>query len=279
MDKTYICKICGKQFKNGQAFGGHVVVHSEQWISSMNKVAKKKVLQRNIIVKSCEKCGTKFEVERIVSKNGIENISNKEKRFCSRICANGHKVSEETKKKISNGSMGNTSWNKGFNKGLGFNKGSRISCISCGKEIIKNISQMCFICYKKSGLHSLKMKGKTGGLRHGGGHGKNGWYKGYWCDSSWELAFVIYNLENNISFIRNKEGFEYTFEGKTYKYYPDFILEDGSYVEIKGYKTNQVQAKIDQFKYKLQILEKKDMQAYINYVKEKYGENYIKLYE
>ena len=57
-------------------------------------------------------------------------------------------------------------------------------------------------------------------------------YKGYWCDSSWELAYVIYNLEHNIKFERNKQGFEYEFENKKYKYYPDFILEDGTYVEV-----------------------------------------------
>ena len=27
------------------------------------------------------------------------------------------------------------------------------------------------------------------------GYGKHGWYKEYWCDSSWELAYVIYNLD------------------------------------------------------------------------------------
>jgi len=30
--------------------------------------------------------------------------------------------------------------------------------------------------------------------------GKAGFYKGYHCMSSWELAYVIYNLEHNVSF-------------------------------------------------------------------------------
>lgn len=25
---------------------------------------------------------------------------------------------------------------------------------------------------------------------------KHGWYKGFWCDSSWELAFVMYNIDH-----------------------------------------------------------------------------------
>lgn len=32
----------------------------------------------------------------------------------------------------------------------------------------------------------------AGGYRPGSGIGKQGWYKNYWCDSSWELAYVIY---------------------------------------------------------------------------------------
>lgn len=58
------------------------------------------------------------------------------------------------------------------------------------------------------------------------GYGKHGWYKEYWCDSSWELAYVIYNLDHNIKFKRNYQGFTYIFNNKLHKFYPDFILED-----------------------------------------------------
>ena len=103
-------------------------------------------------------------------------------------------------------------------------------------------------------------------------------YKGYWCDSSWELAYVIYNLEHNIKFERNKQGFEYEFENKKYKYYPDFILEDGTYVEIKGYIDKKNEIKIKSFDKKLIIIDKESIKQYINYVVEKYGKDYIKLY-
>ena len=55
---------------------------------------------------------------------------------------------------------------------------------------------------------------------------KHSQYKGYWCDSSWELAYVIYNLAQNIKFKRNYPGFTYIFNNKLRKFYPDFILED-----------------------------------------------------
>jgi len=53
------------------------------------------------------------------------------------------------------------------------------------------------------------------------------------------LAYVIYNLEHNILFERNKNGYSYVIGNKIRKYYPDFILSDGSFVEIKGYSTKE----------------------------------------
>ena len=117
-----------------------------------------------------------------------------------------------------------------------------------------------------------------GGYNPKGGRGRKGRYKGYWCDSSWELAYVIYNLEHDIPFVRNTEKFSYIFEDKIRWYIPDFI-ENNEYVEIKGYMTSQVEAKISQFKKPLRVLKKEEMKQYLTYVQSKYGSDYIKLYE
>lgn len=119
---------------------------------------------------------------------------------------------------------------------------------------------------------------KGGGLRKGAGRGKNGWYKGYWCDSSWELAFVIYNLDNNINFERNKKYFEYKYKEKIYKYYPDFIL-NGEYIEIKGYESEKSKEKKKQFPFKLNTYYSAEMKPILEYVIKKYGNDFIKLYE
>ena len=120
-----------------------------------------------------------------------------------------------------------------------------------------------------------------GGLRHGSGRGKQGWYKGYWCDSSWELAYVIWCLEHNIKLQRNKETFEYTYNNQIRKYYPDFILEDGTYVEIKGYYTKQTEEKINAFPKTrtLLLLDKHSIKDYLEYVVDKYGKDFYNLYE
>jgi len=118
-----------------------------------------------------------------------------------------------------------------------------------------------------------------GGPTKRGGRGKFGWYRGYWCDSSWELAWVIYSLEHEQPFIRNKEGFLYEFKGKNKKYYPDFQLPDGSYVEIKGYLSPEFERKKESFPCKLQVLTLVEIKPILEYVEKKYGKDFIKLYE
>ena len=160
-------------------------------------------------------------------------------------------------------------------------------------ERIKNFSETIRKLYKDGKIkpsmlgrcHTEKTKKlisdarKKRGSIHGTGRGKHGWYKGYWCDSSWELAWVIYNLEHDIKFERNTEGFEYEWNGGKHKYYPDFIVEDGSYMEIKGYTTEQTKIKIASFKSRLVVLNKKEMKPYIDYAENKYGKDFIKLYD
>lgn len=117
------------------------------------------------------------------------------------------------------------------------------------------------------------------GYREKSGRGKMGWYKGFYCNSSWELAYIIWALDHNLNIIRNKQSYSYIWKNKTKKYYPDFLIDD-FIIEIKGYNTLQFQEKIKQFKTdKFVVYYKDDMKTIIAYVIEKYGKNYINLYE
>lgn len=132
--------------------------------------------------------------------------------------------------------------------------------------------------------HSIETKKllsiKTGGYRKGSGHGKSGWYKGFWCDSSWELAYVLYNLDNGIEFKRNKKKFKYNFNDEMHKYIPDYYIEcDKIYVEIKGYINEKWESKKKQFPKKLKIIGKNEIKPILEYVKSKYGKDFISLYE
>lgn len=109
---------------------------------------------------------------------------------------------------------------------------------------------------------------------------KKGWYKGYWCDSSWELAFVMYNIDHKIKFIRNEKGFLYYNDRlkKERRFYPDFIINN-EYIEIKGWNNDDTISKQRDFPkdQKLKIYFKEDMEEYLKYAIEKYGLEFWKL--
>lgn len=114
------------------------------------------------------------------------------------------------------------------------------------------------------------------------GKGKRGYYKGYYCQSSWELAYVIYCLDHSILLERNKKGFKYILDNVERTYYPDFYLSNSdTYVEIKGYYDRKTKEKEKQFPKdkKLIVIKEKEMKPVIDYVKNKYGNNFIELYQ
>lgn len=174
-------------------------------------------------------------------------------------------------------------WNKGKKTAVSDETKIKISNSLKGRSTGRGSTPEIEESRKRKISETMKKNPKSGGLRKGSGRGKKGWYCGYWCDSSWELAWVIYNLENGILFERNNIGFNYLNNGSVRKYYPDFKIGD-TYYEIKGRRKyddldNENKEKINQFKYKLEILYTKDMSKYLDYVIKKYGKDYIKLYK
>ena len=111
--------------------------------------------------------------------------------------------------------------------------------------------------------------------------GKCGYYKGFWCDSSWELAFLVYHLDNKIGIKRNKKGFKYIFYKKKHLFYPDFIVNN-EYFEIKGKVDRKTNAKLKCFpdNITINLIDKTKIAKYTNYAIEKYGKEYAdNLYE
>jgi hypothetical protein len=90
--------------------------------------------------------------------------------------------------------------------------------------------------------HKAACKGKVGGLRPGSGRGKQGRYKGRVVQSTWECAYLIWCDHEGHKVTRNLGSLEYEFEGRKRKFYPDFFV-NGELVEIKGYRTEQSEAK------------------------------------
>ena len=132
---------------------------------------------------------------------------------------------------------------------------------------------MCIKCF---------LKNEAGGARKGSGRAKTGYYNGLYCGSSWELAYLIYNIENGNEVKRCDEKFEYINSyGKNSHYHPDFVVED-KIVEIKGPQDKEWQNKYKFFpdKERLIVINKDEIYFYIDYVKAKFKvKNIIKLYD
>jgi hypothetical protein len=55
------------------------------------------------------------------------------------------------------------------------------------------------------------------------------------CQGLWELEYAKYLDDNNVSFYLHKDRLSYVDdEGMKRSYYPDFLLSDGSYVDVKN---------------------------------------------
>ena len=204
-------------------------------------------------------------------------------KYCSRKCSaihtqrNGgnHKWSVEEKQKLSEWAMKYAYRRE--------RKGKETECLNCKNRFYQppSGSQICCSpkCFQIWNKMTGYLKGKIGGYRKEAGRGKMGRYKGYYCNSSWELAWVIYQLDHKVKFERNSRGFEYEFEKRKLKFYPDFVIDGGEYVEIKGWITKKDEEKIRQFQFPLNVLYKKDIIPILEYVAGKYGKDFTKLYD
>lgn len=153
-----------------------------------------------------------------------------------------------------------TPWNKGLAK-------SDPRWVELSQRSKKNLHGACSKEYLGSPAH-LEASSRGGGYRPGCGKGKKGWYKGYWCDSTWELAWIIYHLDQGVPFERCREEFSYDWKGKKRKYHPDFT-KDNVHYEIKGYYNDMSKAKNEQVP-QVVMLFKNDMQVFIDYARNKY---------
>lgn len=232
--------------------------------------------------KLCQECGKVIPYSLDVGDRQFCNRScstkhNNKKRVEKGYVGNGEKTSKTLRRKYKSGEIKSTN---------PYDPSKHIikKCIECDKEFHSYVDRNRKFCSKKCANDYRTRLFKEGKLHFGGyngkqySHGKRGFYKGFHCDSSYELAFVIYHLENNIPFCRNIEGFEYKWNGTVRKYYPDFIL-NGEYIEIKGWMNDRDKEKIKSFTKPIRVLLRKDMDYIFDYVINKYGKDFIRLYE
>lgn len=192
-------------------------------------------------------------------------------KFCGKECKNKNSLiqhelrckqnpNRQTSFRNNFNTIGRSAWNKGLTK-------------ETDERVAKNS-----LSIKK--FYQEHPEKKRGGYKKGSARSyKYGTYRSFYCDSSWELAFIIYCLDNNIEVVRNEIGFQYVnSDGQQKEFYPDFIV-DGTYYEIKGGYDTQTEYKITQFPYNLVLLNYESIQPYLRYAKNTYGKDFIRLYD
>lgn len=114
------------------------------------------------------------------------------------------------------------------------------------------------------------------------GNSNSKFYTGYfnkiYCESSYELIFLIYCFDNNIKVERCPFKFSYTYDNKKHLYFPDFYLpEYDMIIELKGknqyYKKDVVKLKAESVKdHSYLIIWDEDItNKYIPWILNRYG--------
>ena len=239
------CKYCNKECKSINGLHRHEnVCHSNPnrripIVNNKNNMPS--ILFCKYCGKECHNMNSLMNHERLCPENPNKNKSN----------LTGHK----------------TSWNKGLRK----DNDNRIENYSNKSSITLTGRIGREDTEEEKRKISLKMIGNKNNNPNKTGRGIKGWYKGFYCSSTYELAYVIYCLDHNIDIKRCHNHYQYDYLGKKHRYYPDFVV-DGTIIEIKGFWTPQVEAKtLAVTDMPIKVLYYNDLIFVFDYIKEAYG--------
>ena len=269
MQELFICEKCSKEFKTRNALSAHQIKHTGANIQC--PTCKRCFLRKGTYDKhKCNPPEVKVSHKKACNSSDFNTPIESFCQFCNRKCHNLNSLKQHEIRCKLNPDKINTV-RAGFN-----NRGRAAWNKELTKEIDPRLQRI-----SESIKATLKSNPK---LNHGGikqrsaKRCKYGTYQGFYCDSGWELAFLVYHLDHTIAIERNGDYFEYTYEDKLHKYYPDFIIGD-TYYEIKGIYRENDQAKIDQFPNtnKLVVIDSKHINTYVKYCEHKYGKDYAKI--
>lgn len=301
----YNCKYCDKEFKDRGNLRKHEkYAHEESAYKFECPHCHKKLTASGIAI-HIERC--LMNPERVPTKHELKLAKEKSKPkmdvpgnccYCGKYCYNqnslhNHEIrcKDNPNRKVQTHTGGG--WSKGtppWNKGLTADTDERVrrSAESVKKaiNILKIKHPEKFAGRAKTpeaeerrriniGI-GMRKSSNCGGKRQGSGRGKKGWYKGFFCDSTYELVYVIYNIDNGIKFKKCDRIYTYQYKGETHKYYPDFELADGTIIETKGYHSEVVDIKAASVTDRpIKILYEKDLQYAFDWVKEHYTYNQL----
>lgn len=253
-----ICELCGKEISLSN-FSRHLKMHEKypkEWFTSTPKY---KLNHDDLI---CQFCGKECK-----NRNSLCNHE--------RLCKENPNRQAPAANIIGFNNKGRTAWNKGLTK----ETHPQLALSEERKKAIGERSRN--FRHSSETIAKMKANPNMGGLREGSGRGKKGRYKGYYCYSTYELVWTIYCLDHNIVFSRCKKYYNYDYKGARRRYYPDYEMEDGTLIELKGYHDELVDIKAHAVTdVPLFILYKEDLQYMFDYVRDNYSyKNLEELYD
>ena len=161
-------------------------------------------------------------------------------------------------------------WNKGLTKGTD-------ARVAKNSDSVRGKTRSPCPPETRAKLREAALKNKLGGPREGSSRCKFGRYKGIWCDSSWELAFIIFTQSQGKSIDRCSDIRTYTYEGVVRNYHPDFTVND-EVIEIKGREDDMWLAKIRDNP-DVRVIGPEEMKPILKDVIRTYGRNFTDLYD
>ena len=177
------------------------------------------------------------------------------------------------------GSFSGTTWNKGLTKETSESVAKAAKTLNEGLKsgrITPSFTGRHLSQEHKDKIVSTYIKNRTNNKYRGT-------YKGIPFQYSFELAWIVWNIEHEVIFYRCDESFRYfdSIQNKMRIYYPDFKLEDGTIVEIKGRVTQNTldkkQAIVDIYHRPYLLLTQDKIQHCLDYCTNKYGDNFLQI--
>ena len=263
-DYTFICN-CGKRFKTQRSLNSHA-----RWCNEYEKKDfSSKYFNKELKIFKCE-CG--FETNNRHSINGHFSHCNKHRFAIGKEPAITYN-NKYNFKNLKRERLLEICY-KGIESQRRMYKSGELKCWSKGltAETDERVAKI---------VQTQKRNGRTGGYRENSGIGKHGKYKNIRCDSTWELAYILYCNDHNITIKRCNKRFDYyDNEGNKHRYYPDFIINDNEIIEIKGHTDKKWELKQSIVeKENITVLYKNDMKDILKYCYEKYGDDLTYLYD
>lgn len=211
-----VCELCGQEISKSN-YTKHLKRHKEH--PETFKDYSWKLTHDGL---TCQYCGKEYK-----NRNSLCNHE--------RLCPKNPQRSEYIHEGFNN--VGHIAWNKGLTKETDIRVRKNAESVKktwesgliqynnrITPEIRNKISNTCLEKSRKGEWHTSLARN----MHHE--------YKGFDLHGTWELKYAMYLDEQGINWYRNKERFEYLYEGKLHYYTPDFYLPDSDeYVEIKGY--------------------------------------------